>query len=289
MQPVTAAEPQPSRKPKPLPTWIKLRLAAINFINPSRLTNVIALPFGKILKRNALANEIAALEFVRANTTIPVPKILDIYEPQPDGSAHILMTRVPGTVLGYALPEMTTVQVQSVVSELSAYLAQMHRLTQPAQAPAPASQAPTIGGTAQGPGYDNRLGPHVWGPFHSVADFHTYARFGAPLEDWVHEPAVFEVHGKPEGEYQVRFSHADLHPRNIMVDPKAGKITGIIDWEFGGWYPEYWEYTKMHYCPRPHWAQWFAAIDKEEGIQKYPKEQAAEEVIWLRAGPFGCW
>jgi Ser/Thr protein kinase RdoA (MazF antagonist) len=196
------------------------------------------------------------------------------------------MTHVPGTMLSNALPKMTTDQIQSVASELSGYLAQMHQLIQPVQGPA--SQAPTIiGGTARGPGYDHRLGPRVWGPFQTVADFHTYIRFGEPLEDWVHEPAVVEMHGKPEGAYQVRYTHADLAPRNIMVDPKAGKITGIIDWEFGGWYPEYWEYTKMHCCPRPHWNEWLAAIDKEEGIQKYPKELAAEEAIWLRAGPFG--
>ena len=36
-------------------------------------------------------------------------------------------------------------------------------------------------------------------------------------------------------------SHCDLAPRNILVD--GGKITGIIDWEFAGWYPEYWEYA----------------------------------------------
>ena len=73
MQPVTA-EDQSGRKLKSLPTWIKLRLAATTLVNPSRLSNVIALPFGKILKLRAPANEIAAMEFVRANTTIPVPK-----------------------------------------------------------------------------------------------------------------------------------------------------------------------------------------------------------------------
>lgn len=181
---------------------------------------------------------------------------------------------------------MTSVQIQSVVSELSGYLGQMHQLQQ-AQAQAPVAQTPTIGGAAQGPGYDHRLGPYVWGPFSTVSDFHSYVRFGEPLEDWAHEPAVIEVHGKPEGEYQVRFSHADLAPRNIMVDAKEGKITGIIDWEFGGWYPEYWEYTKMHYAPKPQWEQWLAAIGKDERIQKYPREQAAEEAIQIRAGPFG--
>jgi hypothetical protein len=52
-------------------------------------------------------------------------------------------------------------------------------------------------------------------------------------------------------------THADLHPRNIMVvDGPADsadstesarndiKITCIIDWEVCGWYPSYWEYVK---------------------------------------------
>jgi thiamine kinase-like enzyme len=121
-----------------------------------------------------------------------------------------------------------------------------------------------------------------------VADFHTYTRFSEPLDQWTHEPAVVAVHSKPEGAYQVRFSHADLAPNNILVDPKQGKITGIIDWEFGGWYPEYWEYTKMYYGGvRPGWERWFAAIVEEDGIEKYKAERKAEEAIWLRAGPFG--
>jgi hypothetical protein len=111
------------------------------------------------------------------------------------------MKRVPGMVLSYALHKMTTVQIQSVVSELSRYLAQMHQLIQRAQAQSPVSQTLTIGGAAQGPGYNHRLGPYVWGPFSTVAHFHSYTRFGEPLEDWVHEPAVIEVHGKPEGKY----------------------------------------------------------------------------------------
>jgi aminoglycoside phosphotransferase (APT) family kinase protein len=40
------------------------------------------------------------------------------------------------------------------------------------------------------------------------------------------------------------FTHGDIAPRNIMVDESA-HITGIIDWELAGWYPEYWEYANM--------------------------------------------
>lgn len=194
------------------------------------------------------------------------------------------MTQLPGTALSDALPTMGPTQVAAAVCDLANYLVQLRRLA-PQHSKASTS---IVGGAWGGPGHDHRLGPRTWGPFSTIADFHTYVRFGEPLEDWTHEPAVVDVHGKPEGAYQVRFTHADLAPPNILVDPKEGKITGIIDWEFGGWYPEYWEYTKMYYGGvRPHWEQWFAAISKEEGIEKYEAEKEAEKVIWLRAGPFG--
>lgn len=48
-------------------------------------------------------------------------------------------------------------------------------------------------------------------------------------------------------DYPVYFSHADLNLSNIMVSGLKGAhyISGIIDWEQAGWYPEYWEHCKM--------------------------------------------
>ncbi|PMB65568.1 hypothetical protein BM221_008929 [Beauveria bassiana] len=40
------------------------------------------------------------------------------------------------------------------------------------------------------------------------------------------------------------FTDGDLAPRNIMVDD-AGRITAVLDWEYAGWYPGYWEYMQM--------------------------------------------
>lgn len=40
-------------------------------------------------------------------------------------------------------------------------------------------------------------------------------------------------------------THGDLYPRNLIVSNERDVIiTGIIDWEVGGGYPEYWEYVK---------------------------------------------
>ena len=49
------------------------------------------------------------------------------------------------------------------------------------------------------------------------------------------------------------FTHGDIAPRNIMVDENCS-ITGIIDWEYAGWYPDYWEYAQIM---RPaFWGDW---------------------------------
>lgn len=39
------------------------------------------------------------------------------------------------------------------------------------------------------------------------------------------------------------FTHGDLNPFNVFV--RDGLVVGILDWEFAGWYPAYWEYTAV--------------------------------------------
>ncbi|KAK1145259.1 hypothetical protein N8T08_004412 [Aspergillus melleus] len=61
----------------------------------------------------------------------------------------------------------------------------------------------------------------------------------------------------PRAESSV-FTHGDIAPRNIMVDDQ-NMITGLIDWEWAGWYPDYWEYAQIL---RPafwgDWSEWMA-------------------------------
>lgn len=64
-----------------------------------------------------------------------------------------------------------------------------------------------------------------------------------------------------------------MSPENIMVVNE--KITGIIDWEFAGWFPEYWEYTKMYFGWRPYRADFYYEMDKV--LTTYPQELAADK------------
>ncbi|KAB8240079.1 hypothetical protein BDV35DRAFT_386131 [Aspergillus flavus] len=56
------------------------------------------------------------------------------------------------------------------------------------------------------------------------------------------------------------FTHGDLRPDNISVELRDGKwtITGLHDWEYSGFYPEYYEAVRCtNYCASPkayaHW------------------------------------
>ncbi|GLA67827.1 hypothetical protein AtubIFM55763_000076 [Aspergillus tubingensis] len=42
--------------------------------------------------------------------------------------------------------------------------------------------------------------------------------------------------------HNIVFTHGDFRHPNIMVDD--GNVTGIVDWEFSGWFPEHWEFVK---------------------------------------------
>lgn len=94
------------------------------------------------------------------------------------------------------------------------------------------------------------------------------------MELWTFDKDVTIVHNKSNS-YVSKFTHADMSPENIMV--KNGKITGIIDWEFGGWFPEYWEYTKMYFGWRPYREDFYQEMDKV--LTTYPQELAADKAI----------
>jgi len=82
-------------------------------------------------------------------------------------------------------------------------------------------------------------------------------------------------------DYQVVLSHGDFHTGNIIVVDERGcgdfKIAGIIDWEMGGWYPEYWEMYKAFNTR--------TAVDHSDWWDYLPKSIMGydQEIIILRS------
>ena len=51
------------------------------------------------------------------------------------------------------------------------------------------------------------------------------------------------------------FTHGDIGPRNIIVDENH-RITALLDWEYSGWFPDYWEYVMMMRFCSPEEHEW---------------------------------
>ena len=100
------------------------------------------------------------------------------------------------------------------------------------------------------------------GPFQDVSAFHDYftTHFGLSKDFGVQPPHRFRHH-LPDQE-SIVFTHADLHPSNILVSVGPNpRILSIIDWHQSGWYPAYGEYCK---------ARSTARVGEEWGAQYLP-------------------
>ncbi|KZT01453.1 uncharacterized protein LAESUDRAFT_731157 [Laetiporus sulphureus 93-53] len=127
----------------------------------------------------------------------------------------------------------------------------------------------TVLGSLSGGPYNNRFMPYPWNPsrpFSSVEEYLQHNR-GMFLEfcglEYVND--LFSCFPTDSSVY---LTHGDLLPRNILVC--GSTITAIIDWETAGFYPEFWEYCRMHYpgLMTPGWAHVLHRIFPEPRREK---------------------
>jgi thiamine kinase-like enzyme len=71
--------------------------------------------------------------------------------------------------------------------------------------------------------------------------------------------SVWEPKELPEEEYV--FCHGDLSRSNIMLDPETLDVLCIIDWEYGGFFPEEFEWPMWRLTHREY-LQTYEEVDK---------------------------
>ncbi|KAK2740529.1 hypothetical protein FQN55_008872 [Onygenales sp. PD_40] len=112
--------------------------------------------------------------------------------------------------------------------------------------------------------------------FSTESEFNKYLT--DPLRDEIRKRAAVSH----DVRHDIVFTHGDLNPRNILAE--NGKITGIVDWENAGWFPEYWEYTKSHYTVRSL-IRWLADL-VDQVFEGYRDELHVENMLSDLLGPF---
>lgn len=96
------------------------------------------------------------------------------------------------------------------------------------------------------------------GPFANVKEFHDWLSWILIKDKGHHLPSINPAdipdpyrQGLPD-DVSVVFTHADLHPSNILIShDKPHNIVSIIDWQQSGWYPDYWEFCKTEFTAVP--------------------------------------
>lgn len=179
---------------------------------------------------------------------LPVPVVYDTWTGD-DGLGYISMEPMPGKVLDDAWPEMDSTEKESVMKDYKAMLQRLRSLD-------PSPNMPIqIGAIDGGPAVDHRPSDRrSGGPFSTEAELNNWL-LSLVHPEWVKFFSDFYIEtikGGMKDNHRWRFTHGDIGPHNILV--ANGRITGVIDWELSGWYPEYWEYVKMiQYLPYQCW------------------------------------
>ena len=174
--------------------------------------------------------EAETMRYVRQHTSIPVPRVLGAYEKE--GCRHILMEFIDGDMLHSVWETLPPQERSTIAKELGAYVREMRRLQCP--------EGALIGAINGGPATDRRQRAVSAGPFASELDFNKWQleqlRPTTPLYNREMYAALHRT------DHRLVFTHGDLGFHNVMV--KDGHVAAIIDWEFSGWYPEHWDYSK---------------------------------------------
>lgn len=215
--------PPPPRQPAPYPEGDIIYHCNARYVvrHGNTVTKYTTSSHG--MGANDYPNEALALRFVKAHTTIPVPEVIS------SAWDRVTMEYIEGQTLQQAWSVLTDDQRSDIMAQLRGYIAQMRAL----------------GGIHLGrldgqgvvvPSIMTRSG----GPFSTSVEFHDWLvrppkRLQAQSMYW------HQITAALGGEYPIVFTHGDVAARNIMV--RDGRIVAILDWEFAGWYPEYWEYV----------------------------------------------
>lgn len=192
------------------------------------------------------AHEAQTLQFIAANTTIPVPKVHHIHYKNGKVVA-IIMDYIPGKRLDEAWDSLDSHQKLSIANELRSYMNQLRTL-----------KGDYIGAIDHGKAIIGQIASIEGGPFDSEQQFNEFI-----LGDIVKSaPDILRHYAKYAlmENHDIVFTHSDFSPRNILVD--GGRVTAILDWEYAGWYPEYWEYIQAfrQLKPMPDWPNYLTRI-----------------------------
>lgn len=240
------------------------------YLYPPSFTGLVhRLPLGLYAKEcnRSHRNEATTLQIVGQCTSISAPLWVDEYEEE---YPFLIMTALPGQTLDSVFHRLSYPEREQLLKDLKSVISQVRSI--------PNRSSYAFANSFGGPLVDCRLPVGICGPFHLLSEFHAYLVHKLVRKET--KDNIAAVHARL---YRPVFTHADLNPTNIIMD--RGRLSGIVDWECAGFFPDYWEFTKLMYGTssssmiRPFFHDAFI-----KGV--YEEELEAEVQLWNDT-PFG--
>ncbi|KAG7444618.1 kinase-like protein [Guyanagaster necrorhizus] len=214
---------------------------------------IFPLPFNLILKFTLGTREEEGLAMSLARSVgIPVPRFIEYGDHcgrVPWGS--ILMTRIPGKPLSEVMDNLSRQELETIKSELTDILKRMRSYSNP--------WGSRVCGVDGNDVYGSRMpSRHISACANEPMFLKSLLRFALvndSEEDRIRLQMARKLTSLP---HDIVFTHGDLWDHNIMVND--GHISGMIDWEWSGWLPEYWEFTSIMQWRSSPWSQQLATL-----------------------------
>jgi len=170
----------------------------------------------------AVEVDAAVLRLVRG--LLPVPEVLEVRRPDPSaGTPALLVTSfLPGERLDSVLPRMSDAVRAAAGTNLGRLLGRL-------------AQMPML---RPGRFVDGHLTVQPWTEGADLVSWVESQRSMSALAGWPPDEyaALLEVADQAqtllETLTRVSLVHSDLNPKNVLVDPATGAVTGLVDWEF---------------------------------------------------------
>ena len=181
--------------------------------------------------------EYTALQYLRKHAPeVPVPEPLGALAS--GKTVYLFMTFIPGPTLESVWPQLPDGQKISLRNELNAILLRLRQLSVPNNG--------LLGGVGGEGCKDSRRHTRISRKsIRSIAEFEDFIFSNPHFGGSVYIKLLRSM--SQSHTPRVVFSHGDLRPANIVVLPNQQgnySISGIIDWEMSGFYPDYWESVK---------------------------------------------
>ena len=174
--------------------------------------------------RGAAAADIDAAVLRLVRGLLPVPEVLQTRKPSsgPAVPGMLVTSFLPGERLDLCLPDLGEPVRVRVARDLGIALARLAQM--PMLAP----------GAFANP--DLRIEP--WAEAPDLPGWVRYQRASSALADWPGDAydGLCQVAASAQGLLdelgRVCLVHSDFNPKNLLIDPATGELTGLLDWEF---------------------------------------------------------